>query len=281
MPEAFMSRLLAVFVICCAPALGTEPGIEGALARMYDFDFKASHEILDRYIEANPQDPVPYAFRASAYLFYELDRLGILESEFLVDDKQIAEKKKKLDPDPVNRAKFVRAVNDAETRADAALKLNPQDRQALFAMCIAQGVTTDYMAFVEKKQISSLSVAKRSNSYAQQLLKLDPKYYDAYLSTGITEYMLGSLPFFIRWFVKFDNVDGSKQRGVERLQVVAREGHYFRPFAKILLSIIALREKRPHDAQQYLIELARDYPQNLLFRKELAKLNTKIGITAN
>jgi hypothetical protein len=137
------------------------------------------------------------------------------------------------------------------------------------------------MAFVEKKQISSLSVAKRSNSYAQRLLKLDGKFYDAYLTAGITEYMLGSLPFFVRWFVKFDNVDGNKQKGVERLQLVAREGHYFKPFAKILLSIIALREKRPHDAQQFLIELARDYPDNQLFRKELNKLNSKVGISAN
>ncbi len=198
-----------------------------------------------------------------------------------MDDNKIAEKKKKLDPDPENRAKFVRAVNDAESRVDAALKVDPNDRQALFAMCIAQGVTTDYMAFVEKKQISSLSVAKRSNSYAQRLLKLDGKFYDAYLTAGITEYMLGSLPFFVRWFVKFDNVDGNKQKGVERLQLVAREGHYFKPFAKILLSIIALREKRPHDAQQFLIELARDYPDNQLFRKELNKLNSKVGISAN
>jgi hypothetical protein len=277
-----MLRTLALFAIFCGTAAGAaEPTIEGALQRMYDFDFPASHEILDRYIAAHPQDPLPLAFRASAYLFYELDRLGILESEFLVDDNKIAEKKKKLDPDPENRAKFVRAVTDAENRADAALKLDPNDTRALLAMCVAQGVTTDYMAFVEKKQISSLSVAKRSNSYAQRLLKLDPKFYDAYLTSGITEYMLGSLPFFVRWFVKFDNVDGSKQKGVERLQLVSREGHYFKPFSKILLSIIALREKRPHDAQQYLIELARDYPQNRLFRNELAKLNNRIGISAN
>jgi hypothetical protein len=277
-----MLRTWALLAIFSTSAFGAaEPTIEGALQRMYDFDFPASHEILDRYIAAHPEDPLPYAFRASAYLFYELDRLGILESEFLVDDNKIAEKKKKLDPDPDNRAKFVRAVNEAETRVDAVLKVNPDDRQALFAMCIAQGVTTDYMAFVEKKQISSLSVAKRSNSYAQRLLKLDPKFYDAYLTAGITEYMLGSLPFFVRWFVKFDNVDGSKQKGVDRLQLVAREGHYFKPFSKILLSIIALREKRPHDAQQFLIELARDYPDNRLFRKELAKLNNRIGISAN
>jgi hypothetical protein len=44
---------------------------------------------------------------------------------------------------------------------------------------------------------------------------------------------------------------------------------------------LALREKRPHDAQKFLIELARDYPQNRLFRAELAKLNNRIGISAN
>ena len=196
-------RIQALAVILCVSALrAAEPnGIDAALERMYNQDYVAAHEILDRYIATRPQDPVPYAFRASAYLFYELDRLGILESEFLTDDKQIAEKKKKLDPDPVNREKFVRAVHDVETRADAALKINPDDPQALFAMCIAQGVATDYMAFVEKKQFSSLSVAKRSNGYAQRLLRLDPKFYDAYLTAGISEYMLGSLPFFIRWFV--------------------------------------------------------------------------------
>jgi hypothetical protein len=76
-------------------------------------------------------------------------------------------------------------------------------------------------------------------------------------------------------------VDGSKQKGVDRLLLVAHEGHYFKPFSKILLSIIALREKRPHDAQQFLIELARDYPDNRLFRKELNKLNNKVGVSAN
>lgn len=276
-------RVQALAVVLCVSALGAaEPkGIDDALLRMYNQDYLAAHQHLDRVIAANPQDPLPYAFRASAYLFYELDRLGILESEFLTDDKQIAEKKKKLDPDPVNRAKFVAAVRDVESRADAALKVNPDDPQALFAMCIAQGVATDYMAFVEKKQFSSLSVAKRSNGYAQRLLKVDPKFYDAYLTAGISEYMIGSLPFFVKWFVKFDNVDGSKERGVERLKLVANEGHYFKPFSKIMLSIIALREKRPQEAQRWLTELARDYPENRLFRKELAKVNAKLGVNAN
>jgi hypothetical protein len=268
--------------LCVSALHGAEPGnIDAALQRMYNQNFLAAHEILDSYSATRPDDPLPYAFQASAYLFYELDRLGVLESEFLTDDNQIAEKKKKLDPDPVNREKFVRAVHDVEIRADAILETNPNDPQALFAMCIAQGVATDYMAFVEKKQFSSLSVAKRSNGYAQRLLKVDPKFYDAYLTAGISEYMIGSLPFFIKWFVHFDNVAGSKERGVERLRLVASDGHYFKPFSKIMLSIIALREKRPQEAQQWLTELARDYPSNRLFRTELAKINAKLGVNAN
>ena len=144
-------------------------------------------------------------------------------------------------------------------------------------MCVAQGVTTDYMAFVERHQFSSLSSAKRSNNYAQRLLKVDPKYYDAYLTAGLSEYLLGSLPFFVRWFVHFDNVNGSKERGVANLELVAREGHELKAFAKILLSIIDLREKKMTEAQRLLTELAHDYPQNPLYRKELASITVKIG----
>jgi hypothetical protein len=278
-----MWRPLLVICLICSPALAADDAIsiETALNHLYNFDFRATHTVLDQAVAADPADPLPYAFRASAYLFSELDRMGILESEFLTDDDQIAEKKKKLDPDPNIRAGFDRAVRDTETRAEALLKRDPNDKNGLFAMSIAQGVVTDYVAMVDKKQISSLSSAKRSNNYAQRLLKLDPKFYDAYLTAGFSEYMVASLPFFIRWFVKFDNVSGSKEKGVQNLMLTAREGRYFKAFAKILIGIVRLREKKPAEAQKLLAELAHEYPANPLFRKELAKLNNKLGVAAN
>jgi hypothetical protein len=274
-----MTRFWALAIGMTFPALGAAPPptIDEALVRLYEFDFPAAHHLLDQCIAANSQDPLPYAFRSSAYLFYELDRMGILESEFLIDDKRIAAKKRPMSPDPANRARFLKSLEDTEIRGEAALKANPDDRSALFALSVAQGVATDYMALVEKRQFSSLSLAKRSNNYAQHLLKLDPEFYDAYLTAGFSEYMVGSLPFFIRWFVHFDNVAGSKERGKENLRLVAREGHYFKAFAKILLGIIDLREKRPQDARQQLVDLAHDYPENPLFRKELAQLNSRLG----
>lgn len=278
-----MLRLFVLAAALCMRASGgaDPPTLDDAVQHMYDFDFPSTHEILDRYITVHPQDPLPYAFRSSAYLFSELDRMGILESEFLIDDSRIVDKKNPLAPDAAIRTRFLKALDDTRVRAEDALRANPADRDALFAMSISQGVATDYMALVEKRQISSLSSARRSNDYAQRLLKLDPKFYDAYLTAGVSEYMLGSLPFFIRWFVHFDNVNGSKERGKQKLELVSREGRYFRPFAKILLGIISLREKKPKDAQRLLVDLAHEYPTNPLFQKELAKLNGKLGVAAN
>jgi hypothetical protein len=275
---------LLTAVLFCSTAYAAEPPVaafDEAFQDLYNFRFQASHQVIDRYISAHPQEPLPYAVRASAYLFYELDRLNILESEFLIDDRRIAKKEQTLQPDQRVRSQLNKALDDTQSRAEAALKVNPDDKSALLAMCIAQGVTMDYMAFVEKHQFRSLSPAERSNSYAQRLLKLDPKFYDAYLTAGLSEYLVGSLPFFIRWFVHFDNVNGSKEKGVQNLETVARDGHYLKPFGKILLGIIDLREKKYKDAQKLLAGLSHDYPENPLFRKELGKLNAKLGDSGN
>jgi len=256
----------------CLPALAAEPAtLDEALRSLYNFDFPAAHATLDRYIADHPQEALPYAFRGSAYLFFELNRLGALESEFLTDDERLVEKTRPQ-PDAHVRKQFQQAVGDAQARAETTLQANPNDRAALFAMCVVSGVTTDYMALVDKRAMGSLALAKRSNGYAQRLLKLDPQFYDAYLTAGFSEYMVGSLPFFIRWFVHFDNVEGNKQRGVRNLELVAGKGRFLGPLAKIFLGIIDLREKRPEQARKLLSELAHDYPGNPLYRKELDKL---------
>lgn len=265
----------------CAPAFGAEsPLLDEAVDKLYRFQFAASRQVLDRVAAAEPGSPLPYAFRAATYLFEELDRLGTLEAEFFSGDDW-AYDKKKLTPDPQARASLQQALRDAESRANAALKVNGSDKTALFAMTIVQGVTADYMALIDKRQFGSMTPSKKSNNYAQQLLRLDPKFYDAYLTAGFSEYVVGSLPFFIRWFVKWDGVAGSKEKGRANLELAAREGHYFRSFAKILLAICAMREKRPRDAQTIMAGLSREYPENALFRRELGKLNAKLGPIGN
>ena len=248
--------------------------IQRAFTRLYNFDFPGTREVLARHIGAHPADPLGYAVRAATYLFLELHRLCILESEFLIDDGRIISRKR-LKPDPEVKAQLWKAVADTQQRARQRLAQNPNDREALFSLCLVTGVLTDYTALVEKRQFGSLSYARQSQVHAVRLLRLDPKFYDAYLTSGVNEYLVGSMPFFLRWFVRFEQVQGSKQAAIVKLELVARSGQYLGPFAKILLAIIHLREKRPQESERLLRELTREFPENPLLREELARLEAQ------
>src|SRR5437763_12424877 len=113
--------------VFAGPLAAQQPGqadLEHAFARLYSFDFNGTHAVLNKYIAANPNDPLGYAVRSAAYLFFELDRLSILETEFVVDDNRILDKKK-LKPDPAIKTQLMKAVEDGQSRALNILKAEP------------------------------------------------------------------------------------------------------------------------------------------------------------
>ena len=242
-----------------------------AFARMYNFDFLGAHAILDRQIQLDPQGPLPYSVKAVAYLFAELHRLKILQIEFFEDDDKVVDRRK-LNPDPAVRVEFFRLVETARQRADARLAAQPNDREALFTLCMAAGLVTDYAALIERRRFGSFLLARQTQAYVRKIQALEPPVYDAYLAVGSTEYVVGSLPFYFRWFVRIDHIEGSKRKGIEALQLVAERGRYYSPFARILLATISLREKRLEEAQRLLEGVAEEYPENSLIRKELQRI---------
>jgi len=274
-------RPFILFLACCA-GLGaeyaqveTESAVGQAFVRMYKLDFPAAHAILDREISRQPEVPLPYSVKAAAYFFSELDRLKILQIDFFEDDERVVDRRK-LKPDPALRAEMFRLIEAARRRANARLASDPGDRDALFTLCMSSGLVTDYAALVERRRFGSFSLAKQTQAHALKLLALDPPYYDAHLTSGSAEYVIGSLYFFVRWFVRIEGIEGNKQKAVEHLKIVAERGKYYGPFARVLLSVIYLREKRPSDAEVLLAGLAAEFPENSLFRWELARVREMV-----
>jgi hypothetical protein len=101
----------------------------------------------------------------------------------------------------------------------------------------------------------------------------NPDAADAYLGLGTANYIIGSLPGSKKLFLGFAGIHGDKKKGIEQLEIAAKHGHYLRPFAKILLALTALREKKPEVARAEFMELVAEFPENPLFGSELAKLN--------
>ncbi|HUG42705.1 MAG TPA: hypothetical protein VMN76_00570, partial [Acidobacteriota bacterium] len=219
----------------------------------------------------HPKDPLADASEAASYLFEECYEQGVLTSEFFLDDKRFLGKVA-LTPDPALRAAFFAAVKSAQELARLRLEADPNDADALFAMTLSVGLEADYASLIDMEQRESLRMLGEANEFAQRLLVVAPGAADAYLTLGLANYVIGSLPGLKRLFLRFSGIRGDKRGGIEQLKIAAAEGRYLRPFAKILLALVALREKQPELARAQLTELVAEFPQNPLFVSELAKL---------
>ncbi|MCX6591991.1 MAG: hypothetical protein NTZ56_10735 [Acidobacteria bacterium] len=262
--------------ILLAAALSLTPttfalSIDDAYRRLYNFDFTGSRELATRYSEANPQDPMGPATRGAACLFSELHRLKLLGKEFMTNDDSVKNKPRGM-PKEQARQEFLHSV--AEARQLAAGR---SDVRSLLTMTIVTGLERDYAALVEKRFRASIELARESQGYAQRLIAADPSAKDAYFTFGFNEYLVGSVPFFLRPFVKIDQVAGNKQVGLDKLEIAARDGKYLKPFAQMMLAMFYTREKRPTDSRRHLSALAREYPENLAVKEELERLSAVGG----
>ncbi len=248
------------------------PELDAGFHLLYELKFVEARTQFDAWRESHPEDPLGSASEAASYLFEECYQQRILTSEFFLDDKRFFGKIP-LTPDPELRTAFFAADKQTQDLAQLRLKTNPDDTNALFAMTLSLGMGSDYASLIDKHQVESLRMVRDADKYAQRLLVAAPDAADAYLTLGAANYIIGSLPGFERLLLGIAGIHGSKQVGIQQLEIAADRGHYLRPFAKIMLALAALREKKPELARAQLQELVAEFPENQLFVSELAKLN--------
>jgi hypothetical protein len=268
--------LIAAWNARQACAQNDSDDIDRAFNRLYNFDFTGAHSLIDTRLQSNPDDPLAYSLRGAVFLFAELHRLQILDTDFFSDDDKVTDKKR-FKPDPAARVNIFSATDEARRRAAAQLVRRPEDRAALFAQCMAAGLETEYSIIVEKKYLRSYNLAKENQGYARKLLTLTPPFYDAYVTLGSAEYVVANLNFFFRLFARFDSIKGSRQKAIDNLRLAIDHGRYYQPYAKILLTVVYLREKRVKDALMIMKELEHDFPENPLFKKEATLLAEKFA----
>jgi tetratricopeptide (TPR) repeat protein len=249
------------------------PELDAGFHLLYELKFEEARTHFEVWQKSHPDDPLGSASEAASYLFEECYRQGVLTSQFFLDDKRFLGKIP-LKPDPNLRAAFFAADQQAQDLAQLRLKTNPDDPNALFAMTLSLGMQANYASLIDKHQLDSLKKVREADVYAKKLLVVAPDAADAYLGLGMANYFIGSLPGTKKFFLGFAGIHGDKQAGIGQLEIAAEHGHYLRPFAKILLALAALREKKTDVARTQLQELVAEFPENPLFASELATLNT-------
>lgn len=268
--------LLVCWVATCPIAGANVPpdSLERGFQLLYNFDFSQAQEQFSAYQEQHPDDPMGAASEASGLLFSELNRLGLLSTHFFDRDSGSGSKPA-LRPDPAIRQRFDSALQRAEALTRKRLSIDAKDRRALLAATLVNGLRGDYSSLLEHRYGPALHYSRDATSYARKLLAICPDCYDAYIATGISGYLIGSVSAPLRWILRVGGFPASKKQGLADLELVSERGHYLAPYARILLAMAEIREKNTARARELLTQLRDEFPGNPLFTRELARLSTE------
>lgn len=271
-------RVILIPMVLAAAAFAGDAiprtAIDDGYRQMYNLDFDGAHRSFAQWESQHPEDPLGPISNAASYLFAEFDRLRILQAQFFTDDESFLGRNKPT-ADPVVKQRFEADLAKGQQLADRILSRSPEGpeaKAATFASVLRLGLHADYLSLIEKKNLQALSEMKGGRAMAEKLLSEDPSYYDAYLAVGVENYMLSLKPAPARWLLRLGGAQTDKESGIEKLRLTARNGHFLKPFARLLLAVAALRDNRHPEAKELLAGLAREFPRNQLYSQELAKI---------
>jgi tetratricopeptide (TPR) repeat protein len=234
---------------------------------LYNLDYDGARRHFQKMIELAPDHPAgPQCFAASIWI-QQLNESWELKST-LYSDKAYTDAKPKVDQRKVDE--FRKWTRRTKQLAEARLRRNPNDVEALYFLGAAEGLEAAFSAAVERKFMSALRTGASAVDHHRKVLELSPQFYDAELTIGLQDYVIGALPLPLRMLAGTIGVRGSKKRGLKELEQVAQQGHWGRDVARVLLVDLYKREKRWDDAIATVRDLSQRFPRNYLFKLQLA-----------
>ena len=228
-----------------------------------NLDYEGARNRFQKMTDLAPDHPAGPQCYASSLWVQQLNEQWKLKTTLYSDSANDA----KTRVDRKQSEEFHRWTRQAKQLSQARLRKNPKDVEALYFLGAAEGLESAYAAGVERKFMPAFRSGTDAVEHHRAVLKLAPDFHDAELTIGLMNYVIGSLPLPAKMIAGTMGVRGSKKRGLEALERVAKEGKWARDVARMMLIDLYKREKRFDDSAKMASELAGKYPRNYLFKQ--------------
>ena len=245
------------------------------LAALYSLEYARAQKSFDEFVRLAPDRPQGYLYRATTVWLKSLFDQRLLSTSLYSRDDFYAQKEKTVDPvvDKAFRADLKRAIE----LADARVKSNPKDTESLYYLGAAHGALGGYEATMARAFFAALRNGSKAVDLHEKVLKLDPKFADAYLTIGLYHYVVGSLPFAVKIAAVMGGVRGSRREGLAEIERAAKQGVRIGDDARVMLVGLYAREGRLDDSVATLRELKAKYPVNYIVALEEANTLVKLN----
>jgi hypothetical protein len=224
--------------------------IKIGLELCYNFKWNQAEEIFTGLTIEHPEKTDGYHFLSGIYLWYYLGNRD--KSDF---------------------TGFVKYSDRAIEIAKVELEENPQS--AYLNYLLGSNYMYRAIAFT-MEELLMLYTSKKSETYLNTALEIDPKLTDSYLGLGLYNFAVGQIPSAFQWALSLAGIQGDKQIGINYIKKAATQGSIAKVEAQYYLSQILSEVLFENEAAiYYLKNLIRKYPENLLFIYSYAVLEVK------
>ena len=252
------------------------PAHSASQTHFYNMEYDEAIRILKIHLENHPRDLRALNYLATALLYREMNRWGILEKLLLGQTRAVTEGKRPLMAASF-KEEFLSAIEAVQQTCHQRLARDPEDKTARYWLGVGRSTLGTYRYALAKSYLGALKEAKASRKIHEELFAEDPGLIDAELIPGVHEYIQGSLPWIVKVMGSLVGISGNKKKGLRMVEQVSRKGDLAHRDAQFVLVLLYLREKRYQDRLAVLKELSHTYPRNYLLVLGLADTHEGLG----
>jgi len=207
----------------------------------YNMELNSAEKTFNKILELRPNSPVGYYHIAQIHFWIYLGSR-----------------------DPGEYQVFLKFADMAQDRAEKVIDKNPKDYQTKYLA----GNLASFRAMAQATNNSSVDAfwsSKKAVNYYEETLKLNPKFYNAYLGLGLFDYAMSFVPDFLKWAVNLTGLSSDKRRGFNYIKTAFKKGTE-KTEAAFHLSKIYTDYLAEYDSAFILLQsLSSRYPNNTLF----------------
>lgn len=206
----------ACILLLCSQAQADEVDkhVMQGIDQLYSVRFDDAARSFEKAIAADRGDPRGYFYRANVHLW-----------SYIFDKR------------PAQLDLFLKLSDQGIAVAEKKISANPRDSRSRLFLGMIYGYKAIANARADNFMAAALS-ARVCYAKLNEVVRDDPRAYDAYLGLGIFHFLIGSVPKAAQFMAGVGGMKGDAKLGVKEIETVAKQGTYFRNDAQLILALL-------------------------------------------
>ncbi len=238
-----------------------------AFDHFYNLDHDRAVQLLEADLVRDPRDARLHNHLAYALLNRAMLRSGALDSA-LASSSSSFFRRPRVEMPAAEQERFGKLIDQSLELSQERLRRHPRDAEALYSLGVAHVHRTNFQLFVQRSWRQALQAGTEARRAHQAALEINPALVDAQLVPAMHDYVVGSLPAFLRIVGFLAGKRGDKVAGLRGIEHVAQRGQRTAVEANILLAVVYSRQNQAERALAILDRLCRQFPRNYVYQME-------------